>query len=464
MGRTNFTIKSQSFLLWGLITSLAWILVLITRPIGGWIGTGYVICLLVYCLVLFFKGNLLHSLSILVYLAVIEPIIRTYSSFLPYLGLEYFFLGWIAAFALMTRKKSSTKWMPFIFYSLFLLLELFGLLRAENLEYARGILILSLTIGAALYFAVHIKITSGGSQKLFSFLIVGCINILSVIGYGYITNQEIQWETESSFAASGGMGPVQISMLLALGIIAIVLLLEKVKISTRILFLIIITISFIGMILTFSRNGIYLIGIACFCYFIVFSKLSFRKIFTLGIVLLVALIAFNIGTDYAGEVLIERYSDTNPSNRDVLVKYGWEIFLDNPFTGVGTSNFYSEISSDKYFGRTSGSHNELIRAAAEHGIFGLVFWVLFFVSSVLVVMDKKKRGSRALRMTLLAVFFAYLAVNGVKLLIQPLLLLIALAFEDFGTNTSINEKKHRATNFRAREMLSASITQISWDE
>lgn len=424
-------INLKSLIGWGLLSSSVWVLVLISGPLGQWIGSIYIICLMLYILILFFKRKILGSLCFLVYLATIEPIIRTYTNSLPYLGLEYFFLGWAIGVGLIVKKKRFAHWTPFIFYLLYLLLELTGLLAAIDLENARSIIILSLTIGASLFTSTRIKILKYDLIKIFTFLLIGVTNILVIIGYGYLVNPTIQWGSESSSTTSGGMGPVQISMLLALGIISLILLIEKSDIKYKTIYVIGIAVIFIGMILTFSRNGLYLVGIACLCYFLLFQRLSFKSFAIFTVLIMLGYFAFNIGTRFAGPALISRYSDLNPTNRDTLVNYGWQIFLENPVLGVGTGNYSNEVARPEYLGSRSGAHNEFIRAAAEHGILGMAFWTLSAISTIWVGIKVKSTKTRALRMTLLAVFFAYLAVNGVKLLIQPLSLLIALSIEDF---------------------------------
>ena len=78
--------------------------------------------------------------------------------------------------------------------------------------------------------------------------------------------------------------------------------------------------------------------------------------------------------------LADRYGRNDTSNRFTIVVQGWGIYLDHPLFGVGTSNF-REAMTETDFGRMTGAHNELIRAAAEHGTLGLLAWLMFIVSA-----------------------------------------------------------------------------------
>ena len=102
------------------------------------------------------------------------------------------------------------------------------------------------------------------------------------------------------------------------------------------------------------------------------------------------------------------------------------MFQNNFVWGIGTGNYQNAVQ--EYLGISSGAHNELIRAAAEHGVLGIFAWCLFMVSSLFLVLSSSRGKVRALRMAFVMIFFLYLAVNGLKLILQPLLLLISLSY------------------------------------
>lgn len=124
--------------------------------------------------------------------------------------------------------------------------------------------------------------------------------------------------------------------------------------------------------------------------------------------------------------IIDRYEQEGTSSRDLLIAYGWEMFEENPYIGIGTANYYFEVKKSKYLGSISGAHNEIIRALAEHGFIGGVLWILFFIISILQWRNKKG-FYKQISMVLFLVFLASTFHNGLKLALQPMILLIAVA-------------------------------------
>jgi len=421
----------RKIFLYSILGGSVWLSVVALRPFGVWVGIVFFLLLLFISGVLLLEKRPVDSLTILIYLAVIQPIPRTYIYDLPYLSLEYFFLAWVVLFIILSSNKNKSIKSPLIFYSIYLVLEILGLFTARNLESARSTVISSLCLGAGLLLLGRINLEKKDVSKIFSSIIIGTLSVLSVIAYKYLTSPSIQWGAESNFSTSGGMGPVQISMLLALGVITLLIFLDKKTGFTRVVYLLIAAALATGMILTFSRNGLYLIAIAVICYYFLFNRPSAQNIVILLGITLFSYIVYYFSYQAAGSAFINRFTDTGTTNRIDIAVAGWKVFLDNPFTGVGTSNFSYAVSLNNYFGSFTGSHNELIRAAAEHGIFGLVSWLLFTITVLWYGLTQKKGNVRAFTMSLLAIFFAYLFVNGLKLMIQPLILIVALTIDEF---------------------------------
>src|SRR5207249_3056197 len=136
----------------------------------------------------------------------------------------------------------------------------------------------------------------------------------------------------------------------------------------------------------------------------------------------IAMLAFEVALNKTGEVVTARFNKLDTTNRTSLLKHGWRIFLDNPVVGVGTGNFYTVIKEEGYMKVASGSHNELTRAASEHGVLGLLAWTLFAGASLRQAAKGYRGTARALRVTLLLFAFVSMGYNALKLLVQPLLL------------------------------------------
>jgi O-antigen ligase len=123
---------------------------------------------------------------------------------------------------------------------------------------------------------------------------------------------------------------------------------------------------------------------------------------------------------------VYRYSELNTTNRTDLFLYGWKIFVDNPLIGVGTGNYYTVVNSREFLGSKSGAHNELTRAVAEHGIVGLVVWLWFLWAAFRDSYSVALGDTRPLRVALILFAFLGMFYNGLKLIIQPMLILVAL--------------------------------------
>ncbi len=112
---------------------------------------------------------------------------------------------------------------------------------------------------------------------------------------------------------------------------------------------------------------------------------------------------------YSNSSIENRISSTSKDEgRGTLLQEGIEVFLDNPFTGVGLGNFKN------YSGSGQMSHNSFVEALAEHGFFIgiliiLVFVLPFFKSFKLFLTNK---SNSEFRLSLLF-FFIFLIYNNI---------------------------------------------------
>ena len=100
--------------------------------------------------------------------------------------------------------------------------------------------------------------------------------------------------------------------------------------------------------------------------------------------------------------------------------------MQEPLAGVGTGNYVEEIADRDLYSSESGAHDEFVRAAAEHGIFGIIFYWGFFVTLFWEVMQRKK-PQRDLAMYLLVLYCLISVHNGLKISVQPFLLAVVIA-------------------------------------
>jgi O-antigen ligase len=193
------------------------------------------------------------------------------------------------------------------------------------------------------------------------------------------------------------------------------------------------------MILTFSRGGLYFIAVVAILY-LLFNRQSLGNYFKYLMLVPVALIGYNFVVEETGGAILKRYDEKGSSNRDVLAVAGYKLFLENPVIGVGTSNFGYAIVEAKLFKSESTAHNEFIRALAEHGIFGFVTYWGFFIFMFLTVFTRKE-PQRQFSIYFLVLFCLIVVHNGLKISIQPMLLVLAVA-----NPSNVQSVRKRITN------------------
>jgi len=412
------------FLFFGVFTSCVWWIIFEYEKRAELITTGYFIILAFIGTLLLLRRNTIGALMLIAYLSVLQPALRAYSQILPYLALEYLVIFWAILILLLQLRRSSLS-APILFYGAYLLLELTGTFLSKNPNLMRGVLVPSLALGFTLLISTRVRIHSSQLNNVLTAYLIGAINLALLISLSYLSGASIHWGSDSNIDAAGGMGPNQIASLLGIGVIICIIFFEESDQTSKWLHLLPATWMAFLMMLTFSRTGLALVLIALLVYYGIFQPNRLRSFISLVMLSLLGALIFMQVVDITGRAAVNRYTDLSPTNRLDLARYGWQLFLNNPLFGVGTGNFHLYMESAAYFGQTSGAHNELIRAAAEHGIPGVIFWSGFAISSLWLAYQSAAGKARALRLLFLAVCFAYTFTSGLKLMTQPLLLLLA---------------------------------------
>jgi len=179
------------------------------------------------------------------------------------------------------------------------------------------------------------------------------------------------------------------------------------------------------MLLSFSRGGLYFIGVIMVLYFF-FNRTRVKSYFLLLILIPVVILVYFYVTSATNGLIVHRYEQEGSSGRDQLVKAGWNLFISQPLAGVGTGNFNQEIKGENLYGVEAGAHNEFMRAAAEHGVLGIISYWGFFVFLFFEILGRRKIQKEFAIYFL--VFFCMICVhNGLKISLQPLLLMVAIA-------------------------------------
>jgi hypothetical protein len=248
--------------------------------------------------------------------------------------------------------------------------------------------------------------------------------------YSTLTTTQIRYTTESNFATSGGFGPNQVSLTLALGALALAILATATeRLLVRLLLYIISGAMLSLSVFTFSRTGLYCavggLGVLV-VHLILNRRRSLRLVLALTVMLGLGFAEIFPRLDQTtGGMLSARFASTDSTSRLRLIRDDWQTFLDHPFLGVGVG-----ISS--YYRRDPGlygitTHTEYSRAAAEHGILGIGAWALLLGGWYRRYARAVSPWSRAAAAALGVASGLALASTAVRLAAIPFFLILAFS-------------------------------------
>ena len=238
------------------------------------------------------------------------------------------------------------------------------------------------------------KINFKDLQKI---LLAGLLPIISTTVYLFLftpSTREIITGTYSNFATSGGFGPNQVATALGLGMFIVT---TRYFLISQTLGMKIINLLFLGAIsyrglVTFSRGGIYTAVIIIIVFIFVYFNSSKRKgkqriISSLSLFIGLVALTWFFSSIQTGGLIEKRYANQDAAGREKeelatgrakLISFELDEFISNPFLGVGAGKI-KELRFEKE-GRAAASHNEISRILGEHGMLGIIaFLIIFFV-------------------------------------------------------------------------------------
>ncbi len=403
------------------------------RTVPQYIAAPYIL-LSIICIFFAFQNNIASVLSILPYLIYSEMFMRAYVKSVPYLYLQYLIIG---IFMIMFLKKGVKLRMHsrcFIFMILFLFLEIFNSGRSTDPTYVRLLVTNSLALTMIATWASFNVILPPLANRILKNIKYASIYLCGIIIARYLLG-DVAFSTHSASEGTNGLAPVQISGYL--GFSCSVFFLSIMNSSGRkdlFLNLALLFVTSVVMLLSFSRGGIYFIGVIMLMYFM-FNRGQAKSYLSFIVLIPLGMLVYYYVADKTNGLIVERYEQEGSSGRDKLVDAGWTLFTSEPLAGVGTANYNNEIKTNNLYSQESGAHDEFIRAAAEHGIFGIFTYWGFFIFLGLEIFRRKKI-QREYALYFLAFFCMITIHNGLKISLQPFILMLAIA-----TPTVIKLKK-----------------------
>lgn len=247
--------------------------------------------------------------------------------------------------------------------------------------------------------------------RLLRISILPLIAILASTIFKTPSYNELEFTLGANFATSGGGGSNQVSTVLGLGMfISFIFLINKWNLTGyRITdFLLFFLFGFQGL-LTFSRGGILggVLGIMIVFYFVIKTPKRHKTLFKLPnlgkaflLSLFLVLITFQVADSLTGGLLSLRYlgetegtlAGTKEKSLNSITTGRVEIFLedmqlwgDSPILGVG-AGASSYMRNFSYFYL---SHVEMSRLLSEHGLLGLIYFVLLLYVLLQILLKKQ---------------------------------------------------------------------------
>lgn len=231
--------------------------------------------------------------------------------------------------------------------------------------------------------------------------------IVSILTYLFLYTPSIKdvvTGTQSNFETSGGFGPNQVSTVLGLGMFcffALLVVFSKTK-KLQIVHLIFLIIASFRGIVTFSRGGVFT-AIAMIAVFI-FILYWFANAKAKNLILVLSLAAIFIGAGVwsysvtqTGGMIENRYANKDARGREKDDRLGGreeiagtelQMFMENPVWGIGVGK--NKEYREQMTGIVAASHNEITRLLAEHGVFGIVAFIILLFTPLILYFNNRE--------------------------------------------------------------------------
>lgn len=377
------------------------------------------------CCYLALKNDAAVMLCVLPYLMYTEMFMRAYVPAIPYLFIPYLY---IFLFLVLFLRSSTSVLMhsrSVVLYLLFFLVEFVSYTRSQNSDVAKGLLTNSLALSIIILWGSFNILKPVHVYNILKHVKYAGIYLCGMILARYFKG-DVFFSGVSGSEGTNGLAPVQISGYLGFSCILFFFTIMLEKNRWKMFFnIFLFSLASIVMLLSFSRGGLYFLLILMVMYFWL-NRLDVKNYFLFLLLIPISFMIYFYLYDQTNGLLIERYEQEGASGREELIKAGWTIFLEEPLAGVGLGNFHHEIVKRDLYQQEAGAHNEFIRVAAEDGLLGVVTYWGFFISLFFQILRRSK-VQRDYGLYFMILFCLIVVHNGLKISIQPLLLLLAVA-------------------------------------
>lgn len=411
-----------------------------SRAVPDLVGVFYIVLALI---ILYFAldNNVQKVLILIPFLIYTEMFIRAYVLWIPYLFMSYFYL--LVFSVLIVNKGSYLKIHSrhFVLIVIFLVIEAINGVRTVDAENARTLFVSSCVIGIIGFWGSTAVISPVLANKILNSVKIAGFYLCAMILFRYFKGN-ISFQGYSGSEGTNGLAPVQTSAYLGFSatIFFFSIMNGKQERKNLLINMAALALSCVFMVLSFSRGGVYFLAVMVALY-LLFNRDNFKKYVFLILLLPLGLLIYTYAIEKTNGLIKYRYEQEGASGREELLQAAYKLFMDKPLVGVGLGNFNYEITSNKLYGVNSGAHNEFARVAAEDGILGLIFYWGFFIALIINIFYRN-RVQREYAFYFLVFYVLVIIHNGLKISLQPFLLLLAVA-----TPTVSLVKKNGFKNF-----------------
>lgn len=378
------------------------------------------------------QKKLLKSIHMLLILQFLQPYTRTYAKGLPYFFVELvtiiFVMLYLREYATQTVTELRTM---LTLITVYFVIEVVSYTEYSEWMHYRAVLGNSLALTLLVYAGVkRTKVQLPLEVVVRSMLLCGSL-LVGIILSAHLRGN-IDYDSESNFESSGGMGPVQLSFYLALTAFLFFYKFFNESDSKQKLFFIVHMLMVTGLsVLTFSRGGLYFL-VAYTGFYLMFNVHKFSKaknsVYMALVFVPMMIFAYNTVLKITDNKVTDRFTEEGTGNRDLLVGYGLQIFQENPAFGVGTSGFFEYVSQPRLWGKHSGAHNEFVRSLAEHGILGGIIYFGFIIVAFVGIKSRRlPLDEKSVYYIFMFSFIAGTIHNGQKIGLQCFMVFLAIS-------------------------------------
>ncbi len=276
-----------------------------------------------------------------------------------------------------------------------------------------------LTLALATWFFSAWRPSREDIQRIFVALLAPIASLAAIAVTHTASLEDLSFTDASNSQTSAGYGPNQVSTMLGLGALLTVLLILLLDrgLRERILYAGLGVLFAVESALTFSRGGLFsAFGAILFAAPFVVSGARSRVALLVGAAVLVGTVEIVILPrldSFTQGALSERFHDTNPTGRDVLIRTELETFVQNPIFGTGPA------ALDDYGDIASSVHTEFTRLPAQHGIFGLFALAMMFVIAGRDFVRQRSAAAKAICVALITWSLLTMGHAAMRLAMPP---------------------------------------------